>query len=245
MISFERRTYRIPEPTEIWFFDRERAFLRHVQDHFLNPDEFWGHLLGGERFLRELERTLGSEFLLQAGQKWNPEEVSMLREIYRQVFPILDDGMAFSSELPLYVWFRRKVQDVGGTETKIEEGFHFLSRWGFVVVVKERVVRSAYFQRTRLGGAEKGDYANVFREAWEGIRDKFNRKRYFDSKYQRHVEYVEKKMVSPGNWILPPDPRPDPRSAVGRPQRERSGRRNWLDGLDEVLARRKGGEYDG
>lgn len=228
MISFQKRIYNFPEPVEIWFFKNAPKFLHTVQDHFLNSEEFWGHLLGGDSFIEKIRSGLSSNFLKIPSQKWTEQEVSLLEEVYEKAFPVLEQGMKFSSELPLYILYQAEVLYEESGETRAESGILCLSRWGFIVVVVGDVVRTTYFRSTHRRESNSLDYSTVFNEAWRYLRDKTSQPQYRDAKGRRTVTYTLVKKHSPANWILPPNPRP---ASV---RRRRGTRFSWLEGLDEL-----------
>lgn len=238
MLPFERRTYYLPEPTEVWFFNDDRKFLAHVQDHFVKTDELWDRLFaGGRPFLVQVERVLGGKagkFLLDPRQKWTDEEVSLLKEVYRRVLPLLEDGVRFSAELPLYARYLCKaISRETGTTVVVKE-ICCLSRWGFAIFIQENVVRTAYFPPITLKETEKEDYVNVFRECVRAVRQMLSDPGHFDSKYQQQKTYENVKFFSEPNWILLPNPRP--RARVGSPRDigAKDSRKDWLAGCQVI-----------
>jgi hypothetical protein len=158
----------------------------------------------------------------------------MLAEVYRMAFPVLADGREFSTTLPLFVRVRTQDTDAQTGKTREEDSFYFLSRWGFIILMRESVLKSAYFPDT--SDAQQEHYPDVFHDSWVHLHNKLSRPSYTDRKHQQDKVILEKEWHSAGNWIVPPDPRPKTRAVPTRSFADIDCLRDWLAGCDEVIA---------
>ncbi len=188
-VQIRHYTLRDGRPLKIAFFRDEAGFRHSLTDHFLSPNEPW-------------ERVLGVHFLRSLRQKIDSDDVSVIGEAYARSLPVLDDGIRFSIDLPVYVEFEQERLRFGATAAYKTHGFYFLSNHGFLIVVREGIVRTAMYP---LGGkGAKGKGANVskwtlFREAWKYVKDR-NRPNYVDPKDGENVRHLKFVKVSPDNW---------------------------------------------
>lgn len=190
MVTIQRRTYSLADgrQIEIAFFGDEDRFRHTLTDHFLNASEPW-------------ERLLGAKFLRSARQKVDAGSVSIMGEAYDLVVPVLDAGIVFSIELPVYVEFRQERQPDSGLRINVSDGFYFLSEAGFLMVVREDrfwglLLRTAWFEVGPKGPNQSK--ATLFRNAWQYVKKRS--KGYRDSKGGEDVRHIQIVQVSPQNW---------------------------------------------
>src|SRR5262249_2180141 len=114
----------------------------------------------------------------------------------------LAQGIASAASVPVFVEFvqrRRKGVDSPPYQTP---GFYFLGEPGFLVVVREDVVRTARFE-----GGIKGSLSRVglFREAWKHVATRIaSAVEYYDSKGEEYVLHVMVQRVSEESWSVCP-----------------------------------------
>ena len=187
MATMQQLEYTLPDgrPLTVRFFRDLQRFRHALVDHVLNPREPW-------------HRSLGVSFLKTLCQKFNAGEVSVIEEAYSACVPVLDAGIRFSIGLPVYVEFKQERRPLGSAKPYTTGGFYFLSNQGFLVVVRDDVVRTAGYRGTGIKGvnASKQD---LFKEAWKYVRQR-SRGSYVDSKDGEDVRHTMVLMVSPDNW---------------------------------------------
>lgn len=218
MIAIQTRSYELPSTTALAFFKDEEQFARKVRDHFLNPCEPWS-------------RLLGVHFLRQVGQKLAAGEVSVLEEAYERAVPVLDGGIGFAAELPLFVHYQAEVA-YGGRKMSRHQGYLLLAEAGFKVVAHGGTVRTAYFLTKTPGDS----YFTLFKEAWRAIKARALTRQYVDHKGGRTVLHQQVEWYSPENWAHCPNPHRKPRSAI-RPARPLSPDvEHWLAQVEDGIS---------
>src|SRR5690349_6863082 len=88
------RDYRLPDRTRLTLFPNLAHFARHLQEHFLSAEEPWQRLPGGQ-FLRELSQKRGAGTVSLLDRE--------LETVYARMVEMLDAGMRFAEEKPLFV----------------------------------------------------------------------------------------------------------------------------------------------
>lgn len=186
MLTIQSRQYALPDgqPLSVTFF-RDLTHFRHtVNDHFLQPLEPW-------------ERLLGVKFLKKVRQKIKAENVSVLEELYLQVVPKLDEGIRFSIELPIYAEFQQERCRVGEDRWYKTAGYFFLSDQGFLMVVRDGLLRTARFQK-QISGSNPSK-RELFLAARSFVKQCLA-KGYVDSKGNENVTQVSYRLITPENW---------------------------------------------
>lgn len=216
MITIETRSYELPSRTELAFFKDENHFKLKVCDHFLNPAEPWS-------------RLLGVKFLRRVRQKLAAGEVSVLEQVYADAIPVLDEGVQFAVDLPLFVRFEAEFS-FGGGRNSTHEGWYMLAKAGFKVVAHGGIVRTAYFVSKTPGDS----YFTLFKEAWRSIKARALTKQYTDHKGGRTVRHKQVEWFNTDNWTRCPNPHKKPPSSARKkalpPEIER-----WLEDVDQDI----------
>lgn len=222
MIAVVSCTYHLPEPTELQLFPDEERFLKKVRKHFLNPNEPW-HRLFGERFLQQLRRKL------------DEGDVSLVGEAYDKAVAVLDVGLCYAEEQPLYLRVLEEVERDG--VTVLREAYHLIARQGYKVVAHGGKVRTVYF----MGKSACDSYFTLFKEAWSTTRARALARQYVDRDSGAVVRPLRREWFSPENWAVCPNPHQQARGPGGGPRhhRRRPGRlpadiEDWLEQADQA-----------
>ena len=211
----QEKTYDLPRPTTLRLFRNLETFRKKAEDHLLCATEPW-------------HRLLGVKFLRKVGKKLTEDSVSTIRELYDRMVPLVDDGIRFSSEVPVYVEFRAKWRRFDGHE-EVCNGFYFLSEFGFIVVARSGIVRTAYFPSKHSNES----YFTLFNEAWRAIRIRAAHKQYIDSKGGRKVEHLHVNRVNEKNWKKCPNPHKKPRRERCQVPPDAEA---WLNDVDQIFS---------
>lgn len=213
MLADFRQVFHLPEPISLGFFTSPEHFERKLRKHFLNVNEPWS-------------RLLGVKFLHQVGQKLAADDVSMLGEAYRQVVSVLDEGVRFSADCPLFLAVRQTLTVRGSLPRKLRCLF-LLAKPGFRIVAHSGFIQTAYFQTK----SRNDSYFTLFRESWGSLRASglLRRIELTDRTYER----LDVKWHNEDTWSKCPNPHPERRSAK-RSQRLPPAVQAWLTEIDGV-----------
>jgi hypothetical protein len=190
----ESREFTLADGRQVTIrFFRRDGFTHVLRDHVLDEREgaLWNRVLHLKVKLRENLRQQ-----LVSGDVSTRDAAEA--EVYPQVLEALAGGIAYSTGLPVYVEFvqerRRSLSDAPSRT----HGFYFIAQAGFLVVVREDVVRTARFEAGIKGGLSR---VGLFREAWKHVQTRITQAgEYFDSKGQEYVRHAEARRWSEGNW---------------------------------------------
>lgn len=211
------KKYNLSSLENITFFKDWKNFRQKAEDHFLNLREPW-------------HRLLGKNFSHQICQKLKQGEVDIeenaLQELYQKVTPLLDAGITFSVSLPLYVHYKIEVQEVKDGVKYRREGYYFLSKYGFIIIVNRGVVITAYFRNKSANDS----YFTLFKSAWKYIKIKCDAGEYLDTKGQKDIFYRGLEMVNRENWAHCPNPNEKDKPRASR----RYGFEKWLEETEEI-----------
>lgn len=195
MLSIRSSIYELPGPVKIRFFKYEEKFLNHLKRHFISPEEPWSRFLGKDKIARW-------------GKITEDGPVFMIEDAYRNIVSLLDKGIRFSAKKPIYIRYTASRRYRDGSTQRID-GYHFLSKEGFIVTVVNKVVRTAYFVGTR---PDESSYT-YFRQGWSKLSCKASQGSYRD--YEAGINYYNSvsEKRSPENWNDCPDFRSDEKKA--------------------------------
>lgn len=192
----ESRTFTLSAGRDVTFqFFLVHRFGHVLRDHILNENEPWQRVLHvREKRLENLRQQL------QSGDVSERDAVEA--ELYPPCVNILALGIEHSIGVPVFVEFvqqRRRGIDGGPYTT---HGYYFIGEPGFLVVVREDIVRTARFE----GGIKRNmSRIGLFREAWKDVATRIARVgEYLDSKDQEYVRHVTVNRVSEENWAVCP-----------------------------------------
>jgi hypothetical protein len=202
VIALETRSYRLPAEVSLRIFPDQDRFLVKVRKHFLNPNEPW-------------VRLFGAAFLQQLGRKLNAADVSLVAEAYRKAVEIIDEGVRFAEQQPLYLRIEEEIEQGGRTSRR--QVLYLLGRYGFKIVAHGGKIRSAYF----MTKSPRDSYFTLFKEAWGALRARALARRYFDSESDQAIVNVGVEFYNRQTWTDCPNPhrkprRPRPARAVPR-----------------------------
>lgn len=190
------RSFALPCGRQVTFlFFLKHRFGHFLRDHALNEREPWQRVLHVRVKRQEnLRQQLESSDVLERDRAE--------AELYQPSVDVLTQGIEYSTGFPVFVEFiqeRRSGLDRPPNET---QGFYFLGEPGFLVVVREDVVRTARFEVGIKGNLSR---AGLFREAWKHVLARVSRApEYLDSKDQEYVRHVSVRRVSEENWAQCP-----------------------------------------
>jgi hypothetical protein len=163
-----------------------------VNDHILHPLEPW-------------ERLLGVKFLNKVRQKVKEGPVSELDDLYQSIYdrivPILDEGIQFSIGVPVYAQFHQERCRLSATRWYKTEGYFFLAKPGFLIVVRDGLLKTAHFVRKSVAKRNQPKW-RLFHEARKHARDSLA-KDYVDTKDDEYVRQVSHALITPDNWSGP------------------------------------------
>ncbi|HNO77969.1 MAG TPA: hypothetical protein PKN33_07895 [Phycisphaerae bacterium] len=194
-------------PTTIAFFKSKEQFLSKLRKHICNPEEPWERLLG-RKFVRKLRQNLDGM------------AVCTLGDVYLKVVSVLDDGIQFASQAPLYI----KYEEVSTSKTTRSSTsvLLLLAPKGYVMPAHNDIVRTAYFPSKDLNAS----WFTLFREAWKDIKQKLSFRERHDSASGARKQQINVAFYSEENW------RSCPRTHnSGR----RSRQRPWQDQIEDEL----------
>jgi hypothetical protein len=194
--STESRTFTLPVDRGVTFqFFLAHRFGHVLRDHILNKDEPWQRVLHvKEKQLENLRQQLKSDVVSDRDAAENA--------LYPQCVGILAQGIEHSIGLPVFVEFvQERRRGIDGTPYNTR-GFYFIGEHGFLVVVRENIVRTARFE----GGIKKNmSRVGLFREAWKHVSSRIMRVAdYLDQKDQEYVRQITVTRVSEENWVVCP-----------------------------------------
>jgi hypothetical protein len=191
----ESRSFDLADGQVTFRFFAPDRFGHFLRDHVLNEDEPWPHLLHLKIKKQENLR-----------QQFDSGDVTARDEVEAAAYPpcveVLVKGIETSICRPVYVEFvqeRRQHLEDAPQETC---GFYFLADAGFLVVVRENLVRTARFEVGIKRGVSR---LGLFREAWKHLRTRITRAEYFDRKGQEYVRQIRVVPVSSENWTICPE----------------------------------------
>lgn len=195
--SIKTCTYQLPNghDVDIQFFADAKKFHHVLTDHLLWEEKI--KTKGGEPW----ERPLSRKFLSKLRKEIGSDPVSsiapsVLTEAYRQVVKVLDEGITFSINFPVYIAFQREQR--GNFDGSVyTEGYYFLSWDGIVIVVRNGIVRTAHFRSNTF--KSKVSRQELVRQAWEFLKNP--RSVIRDTKGGGEYCYVEYKHISAENWL--------------------------------------------
>jgi hypothetical protein len=194
----QNRTFTLADGRQVTIvFFRPNRFGHTLRDHVLDETEsaLWNRVL----HLR-VKRQENLRQQLAAGAV--SERDAAEEEVYPQCVEVLAAGISYSIGVPVYVEFvqeRRKSLSDPAFRTR---GFYFLAEAGFLVVVRDDVVRTARFEAGIKGGLSR---VGLFREAWKHVQTRITRvSEYLDSKDQEYVRHAEVRRWSEENWVCCP-----------------------------------------
>lgn len=197
-LCLETRTYQLADGHEITiqFFANAERFKHLLRDHLLGVDE------GAKTPAEPWERPLSRRFLKKLCQELpsvtvSSREASILAEAYREVIPVLDEGIAFSIQFPIYVAFQQERKRLRESESYRTDGYYFLTWDGYLIVVRDSVVRTAYFRCATIKPV--GGRRELVYEAWKYLKNLGN-SWTTDVKGGEHYKHAGLKHVSPENW---------------------------------------------
>jgi hypothetical protein len=188
MIS-DIRSYTLPDSGldhDFVFFNGLDQFRHTARDHFVSENEPWHRIL---------------HFSPKVCQKTNPLDGINLEELYSAAVSVLDEGIRFSVEYPIYVRIigsRRRT----GSPVQSMDSLNFLSDKGFVVIVRDGIVRTAYFVNESAKPNPSASF--LFERGWYDIRVRALKDRYGDSKSGEEVEHRRRIFYTPENWVSCP-----------------------------------------
>ena len=189
-IPLESRTYHLygVDTVTIRFF--ANAVQHLVEEHVLSENQPWW------------DRLIGVQFRKSLGQKMQSGDVSLveagLKEAFAQCVPILDAGIAFSIGFPVYVAFTQKRRKLGSAGWYDTQGYYFISRDGLLMIVREDILRTAFFPV----GIKGGNFSKkeLFGMAWKWVKDIKLHRLYRDTKGGEEYAHVALIGVAPENW---------------------------------------------
>lgn len=146
---------------ELRLFPNEEYLRAHLW-HFGNPNEHW------RAAVKDLaEATTGFPPIENNAEGLFKKECqelasSIVLRVYELVCPVLDKGIRWAAERPLYAEFDER-QVATGTQPKLKRKFVMLTNYGFLVAGAETCVLSAYY---KSAGPETTP-ETCFNHAWE------------------------------------------------------------------------------
>ncbi len=200
LIPDESHTYQLGagESVKIRFFAADSDLFQHfLEDHVLSDSEPWW------------DRLIGVKFRKSLGQKMRSGNVFLRQEAmlaaFRRCSPVLHAGILRSARFPVYVAFTEQRRRLDSAEEWHETGgYYFVSSHGLLIVVRDGILRTAYFcAASKAGNSSKsGNWSNgdLFREAWKSVKDKVRASLCRDRKHGREYKYINVGLVTPENW---------------------------------------------
>lgn len=158
----EHRSYNLEngQRITIQFFANEVRFYHVLKDHLFSDgqeskkvDEPWERPLS-VNFLKKLRQKVGSQGVSSL------EDREFLEEAYREVTEALADGIDFSVSFPIYVAFSQERVNARVKEPYISDGYYFLAWDGYLIIVRENIVRTAYFNCATLKPVGRKELVN-------------------------------------------------------------------------------------
>jgi hypothetical protein len=192
----QSRTFTLADGRQVTFlFFRADRFGHVLRDHILNEREPWSRVL-------HLKVKRQENLRQQLASRDVSERDAAEEEVYPQCVDVLNGGIMYSIGLPVYVEFvqerRRRLTDPASQT----HGFYFIAETGFLVVVREDIVRTARFEVGIKNGLSR---VGLFREAWKHVQTRMTRTtEYLDSKDQEYVLHVSAQSFSAENWVQCP-----------------------------------------
>lgn len=211
MITLKTQVYDLPETTELTFFSSEAHFTQKLQKHFLSENEPWS-------------RLIGVRFLQQVSRKLEANDVSALNDAYCHAVAVLDEGLQFAAQCPLYLRIH-EIMTMNGRFARQQQVLFLLAKSGFRIVVHSGFVQTAYFHTK----SRNDSYFTLFRESWGALHARGVRRR--SERHDRTTERLSTEWHNESNWSKCPNPHP-PGLRRGRPLP--SGIDSWLAKTDEV-----------
>jgi hypothetical protein len=187
-MKFESCVFNIPLPTELRFFDKQKSFHYHAKEHFT---KYPFH-----RLIDQVKPILVHSLCQQMP---NPP-VSLLQEFYDMVFPILERGVSFAVNTPVYIRYNNALVILNEGRVYRESGFYFLAKEGFHIGAHTGAVRTAFFTLCTPGWS---DWSR-FRDAWIQLHRRLVvDKGYSDSKYGKRYDFgtADVFFYSASNWL--------------------------------------------
>jgi hypothetical protein len=194
--SPESQTFTLPDGREVTFqFFLARRFGHVLRDHILNEREPWERILHVKVKKRENYRQqLDSADVL--------ERDAAEEELYPLCVEILAQGIDFSAGLPLFVEFIQERRGSADSTPYETHGYYFIGEAGFLIVVREDILRTAWFEVGIKGSMSR---VGLFREAWKYVLARTCRvTEYPDSKEDEYVRHVRVQRVSEENRAVCP-----------------------------------------
>ena len=193
--NLEERTFDLGggQTATITFF-HSNGYGHVLRDHFLSELEPWARVFHWKR--KKLENLR---------QQAVSSDVSVRDAVeagtYQQSVDVLADGIHFALNVPLYVKFTQERNSLKASRYHTI-GYYFIGKPGFLVIVREDIVRTAMF----VTGIRKSvSRVSLFREAWKYVQMRITRgEAYFDQKDQEYVRHVKSSPVSAENWLRCP-----------------------------------------
>jgi len=127
-------------------------------------------------------------------------------ELWPALGPTLDGGIRYSVELPVFLRYEQDREAQGRVLERRVIGFYFLAREGFIAVVHDGRLRTAYFRKDW----PHADRQSVFDEAWNYLRLQWKRHeregslRAIDAKHGQSRTYTDLQAISLVNWTICP-----------------------------------------
>jgi hypothetical protein len=190
-------------------FRDEEHFVSKLRKHYLNPSEPWG-------------RLFGVNFLRQVGQKLREQDVSLVAEAYAQAVEIIDAGVLFAAQQPIFMCVKETVAQQWRLQYRW--CYYLLAEAGFKIVAHGGILRSAYF----LSKNPQESKYTLFKEAWSAMRLRAMTPRMLEGPAGVEKQQPEVRWFSRQNWTTCPNPHAAPRRT--RPPRTKPpGIDEWLD----------------
>ena len=181
----------------VFFGSRDDDFCsnlsRHAKDHFLKSR--WPMLL-------EMDEKEVVELRQKTARAGVTSEREVANELWPTLGPILDGGIRFSVGLPVFLRYEQDLQVQGRVLERHVVGFYFLASEGFIAVVHDGSLRTAYFRKDW----PHADRQSVFEEAWNYLRliwkrhEREGRVLMTDVKHGQNRVYNELQAISLANW---------------------------------------------
>ncbi len=159
----ELRSFKTDDGQEITirFFASDVRFEHLIRDHLVGN--------GSKGATEPWERPFSVRFLKKLRQKYSSPSVSLIgdeffNEVYREVIQVLGNGINFSLNFPIYVEFSQNRERLRGGGSYETSGYYFLSWDGYLVIVRENTVRSAFFNCATMKPVGRNELVS---EAWK------------------------------------------------------------------------------
>jgi len=194
----QNRTFTLSGDRQVTFlFFRRDRFGHMLRDHILNAREPWSRVL-------HLKVKRQENLRQQIDSTDVSERDAAEEEVYPQCVGVLAAGIDYSIRVPVYVEFVQERRKSITNPPYQTHGFYFLAKEGFLVVVRENIVRTAFFE-TGIRGQRDLSRVGLFLAAWHSVKDIIDRQtEYLDSKDQEYVKHISVTIVSAESWTQPP-----------------------------------------